>query len=64
MESVRADVQEYDTEIPLNVAVLERHLGRNVYVAASTSTDDPEVITEDGNDEEEIQETGEYVEIK
>ena len=36
MKSVRTAVQEYDTEIPLDVAVLERHLGRNVYVAAIT----------------------------
>ena len=50
MESVRADVQEYDTEIPLDVAVLERHLGRNVYVDFSTSIDDPTVITEDVDD--------------
>ena len=39
-------------------------MGRNVDVAASTSTDDPVVITEDGNDEEEIQYARDSVEIQ
>ena len=29
-------MQEHDTELPLAMAVLEHHLGSNVYVAAST----------------------------
>ena len=52
MKSVRASVQEYDTDIPLAISVLEICLGHNVDVAASNSTYDPEVITEDGDDEE------------
>ena len=64
MKSVRADVQEYDTELPLAIYVLERRLGRNVDVPASTSTDDPELITEDGDEEEEIQEASDSVEIQ
>ena len=39
---------------PLYIAVLERRLGRSVDVSASTSTDESEVITEDGDDKEEI----------
>ena len=52
LKSVRASVQEYDTEIPLAIDVLERRLGRNVDVADSNSTDEPAVTTEDVNDEE------------
>ena len=52
MKSVRADVQEYDTELPLAIAILECRFGRNVDVAISTSTDVPAVITEDEDDEE------------
>ena len=48
MKSVVAAVQEYEKEIPLDISVLERHLVCNVDVDASTSTYDPEVITEDG----------------
>ena len=47
-------VQGYYTELPLSIVVLERRLGRSVDVSASTSTDEPEVITEDGYDKEEI----------
>ena len=46
------------------VSVLELRLGRNVYVVASTSMDEPEVISEDGDDKEEIQESSNYVEIQ
>ena len=46
MEAVR----EYDAEINLAIAVLERHLGCNIYVASNTSTDEPAVITEDGDE--------------
>ena len=51
-KSVITAVQDYDTELPLAISVLEHHLVRNVYVAASTSTEEPEVITEDGDDKE------------
>ena len=61
---VREAVKEYDTELPLAVSVLERRLGCNVDVAASTSTDEKEVITEYRNDEEEIQEAIDSVEIQ
>ena len=54
MKLVREAVQEYDTYLPLDIDVLERCLGCNAYVAASTSTDGPAVITEDVNYEEEI----------
>ena len=43
-------MQEYDKELTLSIIVLEIRLGHNVDIAASTSTDDPEVITEDGYD--------------
>ena len=46
------------------IDVLEHRLGRNVYVATSNSTDEPAVITEDGNDEEEIQEASDSVIIQ
>ena len=52
MKSARAAVQEYDTELPLAIAILECRFGRNVDVAISTSTDVPAVITEDEDDEE------------
>ena len=52
MKSVRETFQEYDIDIPLSIAVLERCLQHNVYVSDSTSTDEPAVITEDGNDKE------------
>ena len=45
---MRADVQEYDAELLLNIAFLDHHLGHNVDGAASTSTYEPAVITEDG----------------
>ena len=64
MKSVRGAVQELYTELPLAVAVLELRLGRNVDVASSTSKDDPVVITEDVDDEEETQESSNSVEIK
>ena len=48
----------------MGVSVLERRLGRNLDVAASTSTDEPMVITNDGYYKEEIQETIKYVEIQ
>ena len=56
MKSMRAAVQDYGTDLPLAIAVLEHCLGRNVYVATSNSTNKPEVITENGNDKEEIKE--------
>ena len=40
MKLVRAAVQGYETELQLDIAVLEFRLGRNVDVAASTSTDE------------------------
>ena len=49
---MRAAVQEYYTQILLAIDVLERRLGRNVYVSAIISTDDPAVIAEDGYDKE------------
>ena len=52
MKSVRAAVQEYDADIPLGVSVLERRVGINVDVAASTSMDETAVISEDGDDKE------------
>ena len=64
MKSVKAAVQEYDTELTLDIAVLKRHLGYNVDVDTSTSTDDPVVITEDEYEEEAIQEARNSVEIK
>ena len=64
MKSVGAAVQEYDTDLPWAISVLERRFGRNVDVSASTSTDDPLTITEDRNDEEYIQETSDNVEIQ
>ena len=48
----------------MGISVLDRRLGRNVYVAASTSTSEPAVITEDGDDEEEIQEVSNSVGIQ
>ena len=45
MKSVRAAVQEYDTELSLDISVLERRLGQDVDFAASTSTDETEFIT-------------------
>ena len=54
IKSVREAVQEYCTELPLSIDVLERSLRRNLDVVACTSTDEPSVITEDENDEEEI----------
>ena len=50
MKSARAAVQEYGTEIPLSIDVLDHCLGRNVGVAPSTSTHDPAFISEDGDD--------------
>ena len=41
-------MQEYYTDLPLSIVVLERRLGRSVDVPTSTSTDEPEVITKDG----------------
>ena len=64
MKSARASVQEYETDLPLDISVLEPRLGRNVYVAASTSTYEPAVIPEDGDDEEEIQEVSNSVGIQ
>ena len=64
MKSVRAAVREYGTEVPLTISVLEHNLGRNVYVATSNSTNKPEVITENGNDKEEIKEASDSVKIK
>ena len=64
MKSVRAAVREYGTEVPLTISVLEHNLGRNVYVATSNSTDELAVITEDGNDKEEIKEASDSVKIK
>ena len=64
MKPVREAVQEYDTELPLDILVLEHRLGCNIYVASSTIIDEPTVITEDGNNEEEIQESINSVEIQ
>ena len=64
MKSVRASVQDYDTELPFTISVLGRRLVRNVYGDASTSTDEPAVIMEDGEDKEEIEEASDFVEIK
>ena len=64
MKSARADVQEYDTELPLLIAVLGRHLVCIVDVAPSTIMDEPTVINEDGDDKEEIQEAINYVEMQ
>ena len=64
MKSVRQYVQEYDTDLHLAIYILERRLVRNVDVAASTSTYELEVISEDGNDEEKIQKTSNSVELK
>ena len=63
MKSSRAAVHEYDTELPLDISVLERCLGINIDIAASTSTDEPAVITEDDDDKEEIQEARNSIEI-
>ena len=54
MKSARASVQEYETDLPLDISVLELRLVRNVDVAASTITDEQSVITEDGDDEDKI----------
>ena len=51
MKSMREAMQEYDAELPLDIAVLEHHLGPNVYVSTSTSMYEPAVITEDGYDD-------------
>ena len=64
MKSVRSAVQEYDIELPLDIAVLELRLEKNVDVAASTSTDETEFITEDVDDKEEIQEASNSFEIQ
>ena len=50
MKSVRSAIQGYDSELPLDIAVLENRLGHNVDVASSTNTYEPAVITEDGDD--------------
>ena len=47
IKSAREYVQEYDTELPLAISVLDRHLGHNVDFSASTSTYEPAVITKD-----------------
>ena len=52
VKSVRAGVQDYDIDLPLYIDISERRLLRNVDVAASTSSYEPEVINKDGNDEE------------
>ena len=64
MKSVRADAQEYEKELPLYISVLDRRLGRNVDVSASNGTDEPDIISEDRNYEEEIQEASDSVEIQ
>ena len=56
VKSVREAVQEYDIEIPLGIAALERRLGQNVDVAASTSMKETEFTTGDVDNKEEIQE--------
>ena len=61
---MRSDVQEYDAELLLNISVLEHHLGRNVDDAASTSTYYPQVITQDGYDDDELQEARKSVEMQ
>ena len=64
MKSLRETVKQYDTELPLDISVLELLLVRNVDVATSTSTYEIEVIADDGNEEEEIQEARDSVEIQ
>ena len=64
MKSVIESVQEYETYLPLDIAVLERRLRRHVDVSASTSTYEPAVITKDRDSEEEIQEARDYFEIQ
>ena len=54
MKSARAAVQDYETDLPLDISVLELRLVRNIDVAASTITDEQLVITEDGDDEDKI----------
>ena len=49
---MRAGVQEYDTELPLDISILERCLGCNVYLSASNITYDPAFITEYRDEEE------------
>ena len=41
MKSVRSAVQDYGTDLPLDISFLEHRLGSNVDVSASTSTDEP-----------------------
>ena len=43
-KSVRAVVQYYDTELPLDIAVMESRMVRSVYVANITITDETVVI--------------------
>ena len=52
MKSVMADVQEYEKYLSLASAVLERRLVCNVDVSTSTSTYEPEVRTDNGDDKE------------
>ena len=52
MKSVMADVQEYEKYLSLASAVLERRLVCNVDVSTSTSTYEPEVRTENGDDKD------------
>ena len=49
---VRESVKEYDTELPLDISILERCLGCNVYLSASNITYDPAFITEYRDEEE------------
>ena len=44
MKPARASVQEYDTELPLDIAVMEIRMVRSVYVANITITDETVVI--------------------
>ena len=48
----------------MNIAVLEHHLGLNIDFATSNSKYEPEVITEDGYDEDELKEAINSVEIQ
>ena len=52
MKLVRKYVQDYDTDLPFTVFILEHCLGRNVDVDARTSMDEPDFINEDGGNEE------------
>ena len=47
-------MQDNGTELPLYISILLHRLGSNVDVSATSGTDDPVVITENGDKEEEL----------